>query len=662
MQRKAVFLISATLIFLSLSAVAQESSQVTKLLNEVDLWVSSDTGKIVNYIDSTSKVTTEMLEKSPYWEPTVRDLSFLLGIDYIMSPQIDNTGRIYFLMRITGESEALFYVDKPMGWPIQVTPNSWAEEGYSISYYAVHPSGDYILVGVQQFGDEMHDIWYFSRDGKFKPLLVNRQIRYGAPIFDEDNPDQFYTYIDDRKTINFGRYTISRNKLDTLYTEPGAVYPLDYRKGKLLFARFISFSKSQLAILDLAGKAVTDLTDTTLVTAAAFTNEGQVLALTSAKSGENEFTKFCLINPAKPKEYRVIFDPKMETDEFAFIRKMGVAIAALNKDGYSEIAAFATDGNVIPMPKPEIGVVANISGNDIGDFVYGFNSPIVPPTAFKAKIGDVKTDQIGRIATFGFDFNNIKVDVVRYKSTDGTMIPSLLYVPKDATRFGGNPAIINYHGGPPSQSRPVFQRNIAFALSKGFIVMFPNVRGSTGYGPAWERADNLEGRYKALKDAESAIDYLVAEKWSSPKKIAIWGGSYGGYTVDWLATQVPDKFACAVSEVGVSDVDYTNRHSSQVFAKGWEQEFGPVGSTLTHKLSPIFYADQVTKPILLTGGYNDPRVPPSDPRRFAYVLARLGKPVWYYESREEGHGGSFKSQVIHELASSYVFTMMNIMQ
>ncbi len=661
MQRKAVFFILLGVMLLGLSVKAQESPQVPDLLKEIDPWVTTDTNRIVSYIDSTSKLTTQMLESSPYWAPTVRDLTFLLGIDYMGSPQIDNTGRMYFLMRITGESEALFYVDKSMSWPVQLTPNNWAEEGYAISYYAVSPSGGYTLVGVNQYGDEMHDIWYFSRDGKFRPLLQDRKIRYAGVIFDEDDPDQFYLYIDNRKTINFARYTISSAKLDTLYTEPGAVYPNDYRKGKLLFTRAFSFSQSQLAMLDLATKKVTDLTDTANFWGAAFTADGQVVTLTSAKSSDNEFMKFCLINPEKPKDMTVIYDPKMETDEFTFVRKMGTIVASLNKDGYSELTAFAVDGNSIPMAKPEIGVISGVSGNDKGDIVFGFNSPIVPPTAFWTRIGDPKMEQIGRVSTFGFDFSNIKVDVIRYKSADGTMIPALLYVPWNATRNGDNPAIINYHGGPPGQSRPNFQRNIAFALSKGFIIMFPNVRGSTGYGPAWERADNLEGRFKALKDAETAIDYLIAEKWSNPKKIAIWGASYGGYTVDWLATQVPDKFACAVSEVGVSDVDFTNRHSSQVFAKGWEKEYGPVGSPLTHKLSPIFYAGNVTQPILLTGGYNDPRVPPADPRRFAYVLSKLGKPVWYYESTEEGHGGSFKTQIIHQLASSYVFTMMHIM-
>jgi len=391
-----------------------------------------------------------------------------------------------------------------------------------------------------------------------------------------------------------------------------------------------------------------------------------VLALTAELSSEDEFMKFALLDPDRPNEFTLLFDPLKETDGYLFMDKLGIVIAALNNDGYSELAAFDLNGDPVPMPDLGIGVLGgqsadDIAANDLGDVVFSFSNPTTPPTAYKFNIKENEIEPIGEISTFGFDFSNIDVEIIRYKSDDGTMIPALLYKPKDAARDGSNPAIIDYHGGPPGQSRPYFQRNLAFALSRGFIFMLPNVRGSLGYGPAYERADNLEGRFASLIDCERAIDYLIDEGWSKPEKIAVWGASYGGYVVNWLVTHAPEKMACAVSLVGVSDVDHTNRHSSQVFAKGWEQEYGPVGSDLTRELSPIFFADKVQAPMIVTAGYNDPRVPPSDPRRFAYVLSRMGKSVYYYEETEAGHGGSMKSQVIFDFASRYVFTMMHVM-
>jgi dipeptidyl aminopeptidase/acylaminoacyl peptidase len=650
------------------SCALADEAQVKSILEEVDSWVTTDTARIMEYIDSANAVTKQMLEDNPYWEPVQRELGFLLGIDLITSPQIDNTGRIYYTMRLTGESEQLFYTDVAMGFPVQITPNSWADEGITISGYSVHPSGDFIIVRTNVHGDEMHDLWRFERNGKFKVLLEDRNVRFVGPIFDEDNPDQFYLYTQSGP-MHICRYTMSTGVLDTIYTEEGAFYPVDYDKGKLIWVRYLSFSEAHLMLLDVGTGEVKSLTQSGLTWGGAFTEDGDIGLLTTVKSSDDEFMKFCMIDKediieaVDPEDIKVIYDPKAEVEDYTFIKKLNTVVAAANYDGYSKLIGFDLQGNPVTVPQTEIGIATSIASNDLGDVVFAFSSPTTAPTCYSFKLGGTELEQIGKVSTFGFDFSNIGVDVIRYKSDDGMEIPALLYVPKDAKRDGMNPAIVNYHGGPPSQSRPYFQRNIAYALSKGFVMMFPNVRGSTGYGPAYERMDNLEGRFDALTDAERAIDYLIDNKLSSPDRIAIWGGSYGGYTVNWLATQCSDKIACVVSEVGVSDVDWTNEKSkNQNFAKGWEHEMGEVGSELTHDLSPIFMADQITVPILVTTGFFDPRVPPSDPRRFSYVLSRLGKQVWYYEETEAGHGGSMKQQIVFDLSRNYAFTMQYLMK
>jgi dipeptidyl aminopeptidase/acylaminoacyl peptidase len=309
-----------------------------------------------------------------------------------------------------------------------------------------------------------------------------------------------------------------------------------------------------------------------------------------------------------------------------------------------------------------VGVTDRLDTNDRGEMVYDFSAPSTPPSAFYHKLGEPDFRQLGQVSTFGFDFSEVNVQVIRYPSTDGTPIPALLYLPEGVERDGSNPCIVEYHGGPPGQSRPYFQRNIAFGLARGVIYLFPNVRGSTGYGPAWEKADNLEGRFQALGDAEAALDYLVAEGWTKPSRTAIWGASYGGYTVNYLAAHAPEKFACGVSEVGVADVDWCNSHSDQVFLEGWEREMGPLGSELTRKLSPIFFADAIQRPMLLTGGFNDPRVPASGPRRFAHVLERLGKDVLYYEEIEAGHGANTKTKAAQSYARAYSFMFDRILR
>jgi dipeptidyl aminopeptidase/acylaminoacyl peptidase len=424
----------------------------------------------------------------------------------------------------------------------------------------------------------------------------------------------------------------------------------------------LSFSESQLFLLDEQTRKPQDISKVGLYWGGSFTKDGRIMTYCDALSTKEEFAKFALIDPKKPKKATLVYDPKLEIDEYSWMPEIGIAICAANRDGYSEFVAFDLLGNKVDVVQPEIGVVLDMSANDYGDVVFSYSSPRVPPTFYHFRLGWDNIEQMVPVATFGFDFSKMDVKVIRYPSKDGTMIPALLYVPKDAKKDGSNPAVVNYHGGPPGQTRPYFQRNIAFALSRGLIMLFPNVRGSTGYGPAWEEADNLEGRFAALEDAVGAIDYLINEKWSNPDKIAIWGASYGGYTVNYLAVNYPNKFACAVSEVGVADVDYSTTHGDVTFAGGWEKEMGPVGSELTQKLSPIFFAQNISRPILLTAGFHDPRVFPGDPRRFGWVLKELGKDVLYFEQVKSGHGGSQKSQLIEDFTRSYVFILQHLLK
>ncbi len=638
----------------------QAESEVEQILKEADSWIIQDTSRILNYVDSCNQVTDAALKNSKHWQSTYDDLSFLLGIDLATDPKIDNTGRTYFLMRITGQVQALFYMDEPMEFPKQLTPNNWADQGISIGFFDVHPSGKYVLVGIMQYGNENFDIYKFERDGKFQPLLVDPAIQYRSIVF--KNEDEFYLISNDRKTQTLIKYTISTGKIDTLYTEPGWFGSDDYQDGKLILTRWLSFSESQLFVFDEKAKKTKDITRVGLYYGGLFTSDGKVLTYTGALSTEEEFAKFAIIDLKKPKKLNLLYDPKMEVDAFAWIPKLQIAVGAVNKDGYSELMAFDLKGKPVEVPQPEIGVISNVFANDYGDVAFDFSSPRVPPTFYHFRLGWENIEQMIPISTFGFDFSKMEVKVIRYPSKDGTMIPALLYVPKDAKKDGGNPAVVSYHGGPPSQSRPYFQRNLAFALSRGLIMMFPNVRGSSGYGPAWEKADNLEGRFSALEDDVAAIDYLINEKWSSPDKIAIWGASYGGYTVNYLATNYPNKFACVVSEVGVADVDYSTTHGDVTFSRGWEKEMGPVGSELTHKLSPIFYADNVSRPILVTAGFHDPRVFPGDPRRFGYVLKQLGKDVFYFEQTKSGHGGAQKNLLIEDFTRSYVFILDHLIK
>ncbi len=143
-----------------------------------DAWIISDTTRILDLIHENNHEAVAKLTASPHWQSTYDDLSFLLSIDYVGDPQLDKTGRMYYVMRITGQTDALFYAHEPMGFPHQLTPNNWDDSGYHIGYFRVHPSGKFILVATHLHGNENYDIYGFNRDGSFKPLLVDGGIQF----------------------------------------------------------------------------------------------------------------------------------------------------------------------------------------------------------------------------------------------------------------------------------------------------------------------------------------------------------------------------------------------------------------------------------------------------------------------------------------------------
>ncbi|MBD3161761.1 MAG: prolyl oligopeptidase family serine peptidase [Candidatus Eisenbacteria bacterium] len=656
----AVWLLAA---LVGLAAPAASSPSIEEILEEVDPWVVEDTTRILTFIEAHNAKTKETLEGSPRWSSIRRDLAALFGVDYIGSPTIDETGRIVFQMRITGDKAALFYVDRPWSWPIQITPNGWTDRGLEIGNHRIDPEGRFLYLQVMVHGDENWDLYRFERDGTHRVLLEDRSVRYGLPHIVDD--DSFFFSIDNREQMWLAQYTVSTGIVDTLYTEPGAFFPVDHLDGRILCLRYLSFSEGQLIEFDTETGTVREITEPHLFWSADYTRDGRVVALTDALSDEEEFMKLAMFRPGDrpvaPEEMHVVYDPGVETDGVFFQPESGEAFLALNRDGYSDLVAVELEGKVRAVPMPGVGIVDGLHANRLGQLVFDFSSPSTPPAAFYHE-RDAKTPRpIGRVSDFGYDFSDVQVEVIRYPSTDGTEIPALLYLPPGVEKDGANPCIVEYHGGPPGQSRPWFQRNIAFGLSRGVIYLFPNVRGSTGYGPAWERADNLENRFQALEDAEAAIDHLHTAGWSRPERTAIWGASYGGYTVNYLSVHAPEKFACAVSEVGIADIDWTNLHSDQTFLAGWEKEMGEVGSPLTRRLSPLWEAEAITRPLLLTAGFNDPRVPASGPRRFAAVLDRLGKDVLYYEEVESGHGAIGKSAAIDAYARVYTFLFDHIL-
>ena len=233
---------------------------------------------------------------------------------------------------------------------------------------------------------------------------------------------------------------------------------------------------------------------------------------------------------------------------------------------------------------------------------------------------------------------------VRIPSFDKRMVPALLYRPKGKGPF---PAVIQVHGGPTAQSRRVFNPMNQYLVSKGYVVLVPNVRGSTGYGKTYTKLDNLDLGGGPLKDVVACKRWLLGNAAVDHKRVVVMGGSYGGYMALAAAAFTPKEFAALVDFFGVSDLKSLVESFPTywaAYATAIHRKFGdpknPAHAKYQHDRSPLNFVDQIERPVLVVQGENDARVRRNQSDRMVSRMRARRAPVHYLVLKGEGHGFS----------------------
>jgi len=242
------------------------------------------------------------------------------------------------------------------------------------------------------------------------------------------------------------------------------------------------------------------------------------------------------------------------------------------------------------------------------------------------------------------DHRMVAARSVRIPSFDGKEVPAFVYAPEGVG--AGAPAILSIHGGPTFQSFRRFSPFVQYFASKGYVVLVPNVRGSTGYGKSWTALDNKDFGGGPLKDVIACKQWVI-QNGVAPDKVAIAGGSYGGYMVLAAATFAPTEFAAHVDYFGVSEL----KSLVEQFPAYWESakaaiyaKFGnpndPKDVQYMHDRSPLYFADRIQRPVLVVQGDKDVRVKEDQSARIVEALKARTVPVHYLILKNEGHGFS----------------------
>ncbi len=233
-----------------------------------------------------------------------------------------------------------------------------------------------------------------------------------------------------------------------------------------------------------------------------------------------------------------------------------------------------------------------------------------------------------------------KSEVVTYKSFDGTLISAVVTMPANLKRDGGNPAIVLPHGGPTGQALDGYSRYAAAFASRGYVVIQPNFRGSTGYGKAFQTANFKDLGGGDLKDTVAAKSFLVATGYVDPKRVGIFGGSYGGFMTLMAIGRVPDEFAAAVQWFGIINWRTMYRDQDELL-KAYQRTLLGTPDTdpkVYDAASPLTYIRAAKAPLLTIQGENDIRVPRGQAQEVNDILKAKGNIVETVFYPAEGHG------------------------
>jgi dipeptidyl aminopeptidase/acylaminoacyl peptidase len=529
----------------------------------------------------------------------------------------------------------------------------------SASYQPTH--GDYFVFSVGEGGNEVYRLHRFDvASGVVTPLsppgeraLIGGWNRKGDRLvfttaaIDRNNPE---------RTARTALHILDPARPETLRTlakwESGSWSSFRFSEDgkRLAFLEVVSTNERQVWVMDIATGKKRRVSAPAAVRGEPvayndpwFSRDGRGLFLASDRG--SEFRRLVYLDLANGRERVLTAHLRHDVDDVEISFDAGL-IAFLTNEAGAHVLRFMDLKTLKELPRPAL-----ISGV-IGGLSWRRNSPEIGFHITSARsAGDVFSyDQKEHRLTRWTNGNNPEVNtsefaeprVVKWSSFDGLEIAGLHYHPP--ARFTGKrPVLVSIHGGPASQARPTFiGRNNYLVNELGIAIIYPNVRGSLGFGKTFLKLDDGMKREDSVKDIGALLDWIAHQPDLDVTRVVVSGGSYGGYMSLATAVRYAERISGAISVVGISNfvtfLERTESYRRDLRRAEYGDERDPAMRAFLEGIAPLNHADKIAKPLLVVQGRNDPRVPYTEAEQIVAALKKRGTSAWFILAKDEGHG------------------------
>jgi dipeptidyl aminopeptidase/acylaminoacyl peptidase len=459
-------------------------------------------------------------------------------------------------------------------------------------------------------------------------------------------------------------------KADHLVAElaGGGWGPLDWSPddATLLVQNYISANQSELYLFDAKSGAKTLLTPaqegtTVAYPEARFSRDGKgVYAITDR---DDEFRRIAYIDLATKRTTYLTTGLGHDVSEFELSWDGKTVAYVVNEDGLGVLHLMdLASRKELKVPKLPNGIVSNLAWRrNAREFAFDLDSDLAPDDVYSYDLASAKLERWTHSETGGLDTGNFaRSQLVHWKSWDDRSISGFLYRPPPAKFPGRRPVVINIHGGPESQFRPGYLgRNHYLVNELGVALIYPNVRGSSGFGKTFLALDNGRLREGSYRDIEALLDWIKAQPDLDSERVLVTGGSYGGFMTLAVATNYNDRIRCSIDIVGPSNfvtfLENTSGYRQDLRRVEYGDERDPDMRAYLEKIAPMAKAQNITKPMFVIQGYNDPRVPHTESEQMVAIARRNQTPVWYLMAKDEGHGFAKKRNADFQFYATIAF-------